>query len=49
MSSRNYKKTWKLTGIFDKNPDVNPLNDANKAFLPYCTSDAHMGNIGPTK
>ena len=36
------------TGIFDTHPQHNPLSGANKFFLPYCTSDGHMGSRDPS-
>ena len=46
-------KYWKhniaKTGIFDDNSTLNPLYDANKIYVPYCTSDAYMGYKLPSK
>ena len=36
------------TGIFDTSPLHAPLSAANKFFLPYCTSDGHMGSRAPS-
>ena len=38
-----WKKTILKTGIFDDNSTLNPMFDANKVFVPYCTSDGWMG------
>lgn len=27
----------------------NPLAEAHKVYVPYCTSDAHMGSVSATK
>lgn len=35
-----------LNGIFSKSEDESPLWDANKAYLAYCSSDGHMGELG---
>ena len=32
------------TGILASDPDLNPIYGAHKAYVMYCTSDAHMGN-----
>ncbi|KAH8070288.1 pectin acetylesterase [Aureococcus anophagefferens] len=33
------------TGIFSEDPAANrPLHGAHKAYVPYCSSDAHMGD-----
>lgn len=45
MSSSGYGQTRTETGIFDEDPDNNPLHDYNKVYLAYCTSDGHMGDI----
>mmetsp|Transcript_32389 Transcript_32389/g.85087 ORF Transcript_32389/g.85087 Transcript_32389/m.85087 type:complete len:418 (-) Transcript_32389:112-1365(-) len=46
MSSKDYADTCGKTGIFDADPAKSPLSDANKVYLPYCTSDFHVGDIG---
>lgn len=46
MSSKNYKQTMNKGGVFSKNEDESPLWDANKAYLAYCSSDGHMGELG---
>jgi hypothetical protein len=33
-----------MTGLFNSLPAKSPLSGANKAYLRYCTGDAHMGN-----
>eukprot|EP00051_Salpingoeca_urceolata_P013217 m.165173 g.165173 ORF g.165173 m.165173 type:complete len:394 (-) comp17734_c0_seq2:345-1526(-) len=44
MSSKGWESSIAKTGIFSPDPKHSPLALANKAFLPYCTSDGHMGN-----
>lgn len=46
MSSKSYPETYKVGGIMSPNPDESPLHDANKAYLFYCSSDGHMGQVG---
>lgn len=43
MSSKDYPDTCNKTGIFSENP-LNPLATATKVYLPYCSSDAHVGD-----
>ena len=38
-----------LTGLFSNTVTDSPLSFANKVFIRYCTSDAHMGNAGPSE
>jgi hypothetical protein len=33
-------------GVFSEDKNISPLYDANKAFLRYCSSDGHMGDVG---
>lgn len=35
-----------LGGIFSPKKEESPLWDANKAFLMYCSSDFHVGQVG---
>lgn len=42
-TNKYWKDTVLKTGIFDDNSTLNPLYDANKIYVPYCTSDAYMG------
>jgi len=47
-TSSVWPPTYNLSGIFD------PLNDtrlvtAHKVFIQYCSSDAHMGDAGPSQ
>jgi len=42
-SSKLFAETCFKTGIFSEDPS-SALPTANKVFVPYCTSDAHMGN-----
>ena len=44
MSSSKWESSMTKTGIFDGNPQLTPLSDANKVYIPYCTSDGWMGN-----
>lgn len=45
MSSKDYGSTCNKTGIFNEDPSLNPaLAMATKLYVPYCTSDAHVGN-----
>ena len=45
LSSKDYGPTCNKTGIFSAEASANlPLHDAHKAYLPYCSSDAHMGD-----
>ena len=41
-SSKNYPATYDLSGIFAS--DDARLADANLVYLPYCTSDAYVGD-----
>lgn len=36
----------KYDGVFSEDKNVSPLYDANKAYLRYCSSDGHMGDVG---
>lgn len=44
MSNKNFPLTCKKTGIFDSDSCKNPLHNANKVYVPYCSSDGWMGN-----
>lgn len=44
MSSKFYKDSISLSGVFDQDLDKSVLYSANKVYLRYCTSDGHMGN-----
>ena len=44
MSSSHWEPYRNMTGIFDNNPELTPLADANKVYIPYCSSDAWMGD-----
>ena len=48
-SSKTYPEKKTFTGVLDENPELTPLADANKAYVMYCSSDGHMGDVGPTK
>lgn len=45
MSSKYYLPHRSFGGIFSPNSDESPLHNANMAYLPYCTSDGHMGDV----
>ena len=34
-----------MGGIFASKEEYSTLFDANKAYLKYCTSDGHMGDV----
>ena len=44
MSSKFYKDTISLSGVFDQDPEKSILSTANKVYLRYCTSDGHMAD-----
>jgi hypothetical protein len=46
MSSDAYPPTRDATGIFSPDPALSPFATANKVYVPYCSSDAFVGNIG---
>lgn len=46
MTSKYDPHEREFSGVFDQNEDVNPLSEYNQAYLAYCTSDGHMGDIG---
>lgn len=43
VSSKGWSQTHASNGLLASN--VAPLADANKVYVPYCTSDAYMGSI----
>jgi hypothetical protein len=43
MSSKKYKDTISLSGVFDSDPEKSTMSSSNKVYLRYCTSDGHMG------
>ena len=45
MSSESYPEFLSISGIFASDEKYSTLYDANKAYLKYCTSDGHMGDI----
>ena len=45
MSSDSYPEFLSISGIFASDEKYSTLYDANKAYLKYCTSDGHMGDI----
>ena len=44
MSSSTWKDSFVQGGIFEDSPAKSPLAGATKAFVPYCTSDAWVGD-----
>lgn len=44
MSSKDFPATCGKTGIFDASSTRSPLFMANKVYIPYCSSDAFMGD-----
>ena len=44
MSSKDFPKECGKTGIFDTDASLNPVAGAHKIYVPYCSSDAHIGN-----
>jgi len=44
MSSKDFPDTCGKTGVFDTNSSRTPLHNANKIYVPYCSSDGHMGD-----
>ena len=46
MSSAGYLPTRNATGIFSPDPVLSPFASANKVYIPYCSSDAFVGNMG---
>lgn len=46
MSNASFSNTCAKSGIFDRNTSSNPaLATATLVYVPYCTSDAHMGDV----
>ena len=43
-SSAAWPAVQSMSGLFSTSPAKTPLPGANKAYLRYCTGDAHMGN-----
>jgi len=49
MSSKSFESMKSESyGLLSTSPDYNILYGANKVYIPYCTSDAYMGNLGST-
>jgi hypothetical protein len=44
MSNKVYTEECAKTGVFDTDPHHTPLSAANKVYVPYCSSDGHMGD-----
>ena len=49
ISSSEWSTTMSQGGIFDANATENPFAAANKVFVPYCTSDAWLGDQSPAQ
>ena len=50
MSSKHMGSYFdELAGIYSPDKDENPLWDANKVFLYYCSSDSYTGLYGGEK
>lgn len=47
-SSSSWPSTQKLGGIFETNPTKTPFAHVNKVYIGYCSSDAYVGNAGPS-
>ena len=43
-TSSVWQKTQRMAGLFSTSDNKTALPGANKAYLHYCTGDAHMGN-----
>jgi hypothetical protein len=46
MTSTKWTPTKTLGGIFSPDASVSPLSTANRVFVPYCSSDAWVGDAG---
>ena len=46
MSSDSFPPVRDATGIFSPDPALSPFATANKVYVPYCSSDAFVGNVG---
>lgn len=46
VSSKSWPAKRSFGGIFSRDENQSPLHDANKVYLPYCSSDGHMGMVG---
>jgi len=46
MSSKPWAPTRADGGLLGPDPAMNPLWNASKVYLPYCTSDGYVGNRG---
>ena len=45
MSSDGFPPTRNASGIFTRDPAFSPFASANKVYIPYCSSDAFVGNV----
>lgn len=48
-TSLNYGPTLSIHGIFDNDPSLSPLYGVNKVYVPYCSSDAWIGDSAPVE
>ena len=48
MTSTGWPATRNLGGIFSTNPALSPFAAAHQVYVPYCSSDAWVGDIGAT-
>jgi hypothetical protein len=46
MTSLGFPPTRNASGIFSTDPSLSPFASANKVYIPYCSSDAYVGNVG---
>lgn len=47
LSSSNYfSNSISLDGIYSNNPSDSPMWGSNKVFIPYCSSDGWIGDVG---
>jgi hypothetical protein len=44
VSSKDWRPTGALGGIFETNPEKTPFAGAHKIYVPYCSSDAWVGD-----
>jgi hypothetical protein len=47
MSNKDFPEECSKAGMFDSSPE-NPLADANLVYIPYCSSDAFLGEMAPS-
>uniref|UniRef100_A0A7S4H9U1 Pectin acetylesterase n=1 Tax=Guillardia theta TaxID=55529 RepID=A0A7S4H9U1_GUITH len=44
MSSKQFPEEREVDGILSADPTISPLATANKVYVPYCSSDAYVGD-----